>query len=245
MQNQLPPPVGNPNPTIHRIHTVILWSTAVVLALFINIMLFGLMPGLTDRSPQLPDYSPPVEKINVIRIKKPEPSLQPPKPKEPAKPRTPPQKQVFNKQVYRNPPPRPKFHLPFEINPRLPVISRDFQVPPMETVPIGLPGLGTPGLKSMYGVGEIDHPLTALARTPPIYPMRARRRGIEGWVKVRFIVTTEGRVTDIKISESRPEKIFDASVIRCVSAWRFSPGTVEGLAVKTWMETTVVFVLQN
>jgi len=240
-QNELPPLVGNPNRTVHRIRAVILWTAAVTLSLFINIALFGLIPRLTDRSPEPPGYSPPVEKINVIRIKKPEPPVRLKKPEKKEKLKTPPQKkQMIEKKVYRNPPLKQKFHLPFEINPRLPAISADFQAPPMETLSVG-----APELKSMYGVSETDHPLTALAKVPPIYPMRARRRNIEGWVKVRFIVTEEGKVTDIKISESHPKKIFDAAVIRCVSSWRFAPGTVEGVAVKTYVETKVVFELQK
>jgi len=240
MQNELPLPVENPNPAIQRIRTVILWSTAATLSLLINITLFGLMPGLIERSPQIPGYPLPVEKMNVIRIKRPEPPAPPQKPKKPVTPQTPPQKQVIHQNVFRNPPPKPKFRLPFEINPRLPALAGDFQAPPMETVL-----LETPELTSLYGVGEIDHPLKALVRTPPIYPMRARRRGIQGWVKIRFVVTPDGKVTDIKIYESHPEKIFDAAVIRCVSGWRFAPGTVEGVAVKTWVETKVVFELQK
>ncbi len=242
MQNERPLLVENPNRTVHRIRAVMLWATAVMLSLLINIALFGLMPRLTDRNPEPSGYSPPVEKINVIRIKKPDPPVQRKKPEKKEKlPKPPPEKQLLQKEVYRNPPLKHKFDLPFEINPRLPAISAEFQVPPMETVS----SIGSPELKSMYGVGEIDRPLTALAKVPPVYPMRARRRNIEGWVKIRFIVTEEGKVTDIKISESRPGKIFDAAVIRCVSSWRFSPGTVEGVAVKTYVETKVVFELQK
>ena len=104
--------------------------------------------------------------------------------------------------------------------------------------------LGAPDLKASYGIGEIDHPLTPLVQVPPIYPMRARRRGIEGWVKVRFIVDEEGRVNDVSVVESRPRKIFNAPVTRCVSGWRFTPGTVGGIPVKTWVETTVRFDLE-
>ena len=129
--------------------------------------------------------------------------------------------------------------LPFEINPKLPPISGVVSVPPMQMV-----SLGAPDLKGSYGIGEIDHPLTPLVQVPPIYPMRARRRGIEGWVKVRFIVTEEGRVEDIRVLASRPQKIFDRPVLRCVSDWRFTPGTVGGVPVKTWVETTVRFDLE-
>ena len=44
--------------------------------------------------------------------------------------------------------------------------------------------------------------------------------------------------------ESKPPGIFDKSVIQCVSGWRFKPGTIEGMAVKAWAETTIRFELQ-
>jgi protein TonB len=32
--------------------------------------------------------------------------------------------------------------------------------------------------------------------------------------------------------------------MRCVSGWRFKPGTVEGMPVKAWAETTIRFKLE-
>ena len=97
-QNELPPLAGNPNQTVHRIRSVILWTAAVGLSLLINIALFGLMPRLTDRSPEPPGYSPPAEMINVIRIKKPEPPVRLKKPEKKEKLKTPPpKKQIIEK----------------------------------------------------------------------------------------------------------------------------------------------------
>jgi outer membrane biosynthesis protein TonB len=45
-----------------------------------------------------------------------------------------------------------------------------------------------------YGIGEVDSKPGILGQALPPYPHRARRRGVEGWVKVRFLITAEGRV---------------------------------------------------
>jgi protein TonB len=212
---------------------------AVAFSLALNIVLFDLMPRLIAGDSGRIECSPYVEKVEVIRIKRPEPPARRKERKEKPKPRETPKKLLQKKQVYANRPVRHTVDLPFEINPKLPAISGAVAVPPMQTI-----SLGSPGLKASYGIGEIDHPLTPLVQVPPIYPMRARRRGIEGWVKVRFIVNQEGRVEEIRILENHPRKIFDRPVIRCVSAWRFTPGTVEGVPVNTWVEATIRFDLE-
>jgi periplasmic protein TonB len=77
-----------------------------------------------------------------------------------------------------------------------------------------------------------------------VYPVQARSRGIEGWVKVAFIVDEAGRVDDITILDAEPKGLFDRSVERCVRGWRFKPGTVEGMPVKAKVETVVQFELE-
>ena len=214
-----------------------LWTIAVAFSLALNIVLFDLMPRLTVRGPGRPECAQYIEKVNVIRIKRPEPQALKKEKKIKPRPKETPKKLTRNKPVYA--PIKQVVDLPFEINRKLPPISGALPVAPMQMV-----SLGAPDLNASYGIGEIDHPLTPLVRVPPMYPMRARRRGIEGWVRVRFIVNEEGRVGDISVIESRPKNIFDRPVIRCVSAWRFTPGTVEGVPVNTWVETTIRFDLE-
>ena len=215
------------------------WVIPLVFSLALTILFFDFMPVLIGGNFDKPGYTEYAEKVNIIRIKRQE---QPARRKElPKKIR--PEKKIKKllqkKMIFKNKAVKRAVDLPFEINPKLPAITGTLKIPPMQMV-----HLDSPGLESSYGIGEIDHPLTPLAQIPPIYPIRARHRGIEGHVKVRFIVTEEGRVDDIKILESRPENVFDNAVFNCVSAWRFTPGTVEGVPVKTWVETTVRFDLR-
>jgi protein TonB len=61
---------------------------------------------------------------------------------------------------------------------------------------------------------------------------------------LRFIVNEKGRVKHINIIKSHPRGIFEDAVINCVSKWRFKPATVEGIKVKTLVETTIRFKLK-
>jgi len=231
---------GEQNLQLQQDHSWPSWTIALAFSFVLNIVLFGSMTGLIDSNPRRPEYSEHLERINFIRIKRPESAIHK-KEKRPEIISSRPKRDLIMKDMaLKNPPMKRVIDLPFEINPKLPAISGTLPVLPIKSVTIG-----PSGLKHIYGMGEIDHPLIPYVQTPPIYPMEARRRGIEGWVKVRFVVMENGKVGDIKILDRHPGRIFDRAVIRCISAWRFSPGTVEGIPVKTQVETTVRFELQR
>jgi protein TonB len=61
---------------------------------------------------------------------------------------------------------------------------------------------------------------------------------------VKFVVNEQGRIENVYIIKAQPSGVFDASVMRCLSGWRFKPGTVDGLPVKVWAETTIRFELE-
>jgi len=207
------------------------WLWAVLGAIGLNLGLFLLMPWLQRPNTEKPAMDTLVSQIQVVRLKRPERTVEP---KPVAPPRVNPQKQ-----------PRPELRdmalqrpaWPFEINPRLPGGPDTLSLPAVET---GLQNLGIAGL---FSVGELDQPLITLVRMPPIYPLAAKRKGTEGWVTVRFIVNEQGTVEKTTIVEARPPGIFDDSVLRCVSGWRFKPGTVQGRSARVWAETTVRFEL--
>lgn len=94
-----------------------------------------------------------------------------------------------------------------------------------------------------YNLGDVDIAPKATRSVQPEYPFMARRRGIEGVVRVRFRVDRQGRVGDLEILEARPSGVFEKVVRQAVSRWRFAPGRKDGLAVETWVEVPVRFEL--
>ncbi|WP_448382138.1 energy transducer TonB [Desulfosoma sp.] len=215
------------------------WLWAALTAGATNLLLFLLMPSLTNPAPARLSVETLVPQVNVVRAHRPEtpvkrqiekpPPESKPKPKPIEKPQTAPRQPVMA-----------KLTLPFEINPRLPAGPHALALPVLEVAPL-MPSGGLPGA---FELGQLDKPLTVLARVPPPYPMDARRRGIEGWVRVLLFVDEAGRVDDVEILEAEPPGVFEESVRRCVVGWRFSPGTVEGVPVRAKVETTIRFELQ-
>jgi len=96
----------------------------------------------------------------------------------------------------------------------------------------------------LFTAGQLDGPLTALTKTPPVYPRAAKQRNTEGWIKVKFVVNEQGHVDQVTILDAEPKDVFEQSVLRCLDEWRFKPGTVGGRAVKALVEQTISFKLQ-
>lgn len=96
----------------------------------------------------------------------------------------------------------------------------------------------------LFTTGQLDGPLTALTKTPPVYPRAAKQRNTEGWIKVKFVVNEQGHVDQVTILDAEPKDVFEQSVLRCMDEWRFKPGTVGGRTVKALVEQTISFKLQ-
>ena len=58
------------------------------------------------------------------------------------------------------------------------------------------------------------------------------------------MVDEQGTTGQVKVLAAEPEGVFEQSVLRCVSGWRFKPGTVGGVAVKALVEQTITFKLE-
>ena len=68
-----------------------------------------------------------------------------------------------------------------------------------------------------------DAEVIPLNEVLPVYPDNARRRGIEGYVKLAFTITAEGRVENVRVLESSPARVFDRAARRAALRWRFAP----------------------
>jgi protein TonB len=189
------------------------------------------MPYLLHPIQTKPDFEQIVASINVVRIKQPDTPVKR-KSEEILKPLPDPQQPKPTPRL----PVKVDLVLPFAVNPKLPAGPDTLVLPPA--------ALDTAGFEDIFSMGELDAPLTVLARIPPDYPLHAKHRGIEGWVRVGFVVHEDGSVGNVAVLESKPPGIFDQNVIRCVSGWRFQAGTIGGLAVKTRAETTIRFKLE-
>ena len=108
------------------------------------------------------------------------------------------------------------------------------------------PKIDASGVKMNLTAGGSDRGVAPLVRVNPEYPRRALERGIEGWVHVRFTITTAGTVKDLVVVDSEPKGVFDEAATKAVQRWRYNPRVENGVAVERVGEQTLLrFKLEN
>lgn len=67
-----------------------------------------------------------------------------------------------------------------------------------------------------------------IMRVTPIYPSRASRRGIEGWVEVEFTITTTGATEALQVVAEDPPGVFSRAAMKAVRKWKYKPQVIDG-----------------
>lgn len=123
----------------------------------------------------------------------------------------------------RTPEPPPP---PDEQPPELPPPSADTNV----TVGIPMGEVDISGKVQLGGANSFstDGEYLPIMKVSPIYPRRALSRGIEGYVKLEFVVTETGNVRDPVVIDAQPPGIFDRSAIQAALKFKYKPKMVDG-----------------
>ena len=99
-------------------------------------------------------------------------------------------------------------------------------------VPLGTqqPVMTLPGSTLETPAGH-DKAATPLVRIEPKYPPAAARDGVNGWVRLRFNIGADGRVTDVQVLAAEPRRVFDQEAMRALKNWKYQPKLENGRAV--------------
>lgn len=105
-------------------------------------------------------------------------------------------------------------------------------------------GRGIPGGLA-FGGGMSDRGALPLVRVEPQYPPQAARRGLEGWVQLRFNISTAGSVKDAVVVKSS-SSLFDRAAIQAVNKWKYQPQMQAGAAMEArGIEVVLRFELEK
>jgi TonB family protein len=78
---------------------------------------------------------------------------------------------------------------------------------------------------------------------PPVYPKDAEKKGIEGTVDMRILVTERGTVDEVEISQSSGNSSMDEAAVRAAKRTRFRPAIKDGQRVAMWINYPIQFAL--
>jgi protein TonB len=171
------------------------------------IVIYALVTGLARKAVEV--IKKPLTATIVEEIKLPPPP--PPPPKKIEIPTTPPPPQVYV------PPP----DIPVPVQPTEPVISAVTPTPPVTPPVIAPPAPPAPEPKPAV---RKQTSLTQISGDPPTYPREAIKANVaKGHVVARLDIDEKGLVTEVRIVESNPPRVFDKEVVRALKEWRFAP----------------------
>lgn len=120
---------------------------------------------------------------------------------------------------------------------------------------LGLPGFAMGDvaeelLGEMQDVVMTEDSVDAIPRVvglpaQPVYPPRARSKGLEGYVVLSLMVGSTGRIEDLKVVEAQPSGVFEEAAMAAVRQWSFEPATYEGVPVSVRVSQTLRFELDG
>jgi TonB family protein len=87
----------------------------------------------------------------------------------------------------------------------------------------------------------VEASLTRLKGIDLDYPRDALKKSIEGWVDLSYVVTTEGKVTNVKVLGSSPQGVFEAAATNALSRVRYKPQTQDGKAIAVSTKLRIAF----
>jgi TonB family protein len=124
--------------------------------------------------------------------------------------------------------PAPAGPLRLTTNPRVTITIKSY-------VPLPDAPRGAAGRLSTLQAGHI------LYRVDPAYPAQALARGVEGTVQLRASIGANGMVAGISVHSGPP--LLAPAAEDAVHAWRYAPTLLNGKAVPTVQDVTLVFSL--
>ncbi len=97
---------------------------------------------------------------------------------------------------------------------------------------------------NIFNLADLDRAPEPLLQMAPAYPVKLKKKGEEGTVRVEFVVDARGNVVSATVVEST-NPAFDEVTLATVAKWRFRPGTRAGRAVNVRMRVPIAFSLRD
>jgi TonB family protein len=95
---------------------------------------------------------------------------------------------------------------------------------------------------AIYDGRKLDVLPVATHTVAPEYPFALRLAGLNGWVLVNFVVSTDGTVGDVSVAGASDARFGEAATLAVVQ-WTFTPGRKDGRPAACRMQVPIMFEL--
>ncbi|ODQ01495.1 energy transducer TonB [Salinivibrio sp. SS2] len=191
------------------------WLISMPVALVFTLGLFMLMALMVGHSTQRPQETSTSMSIDIF-MQEPDTDVQRRQRTVPERPKPP--------EIPDTPTPVTQTQSTASAQPDMPTLNLQTNI---QGVMVQAPSLGD--LSVMQGPN--NQQAMPLFRVEPNYPPRAMRRGLEGYVVVRFTISPSGRPQDLSVVEANPPRVFEREALRALRKWKYEPKVVNGEAV--------------
>jgi protein TonB len=88
-------------------------------------------------------------------------------------------------------------------------------------------------LGDLQNVGSSSAGIIPMVRVQPMYPPAAANQRIEGWVELKFTISTTGSVKSPRVLRAYPSDIFNQAALQAIKKWKYKPRVEAGEKVET------------
>lgn len=223
----------------HWPHNTSTLNLCVAGSLVVHVLLLTLLPGWVAQR----DAPPPPLTVELLKQEPPEivpTELPRPLPMEPRAERTPPElaKPAVRQPQVTQPTQAPILTAPQEAppSPAAAVVPEQRPAPPPAEAP------RSPALPATVTPPRSD---AAYLNNPrPVYPLAARRRGDQGTVLIRVLVTADGLAASVSLEKSSGHPALDEAALSAVKTWRFIPARLGTQAIESPYVVPIVFKME-
>lgn len=135
---------------------------------------------------------------------------------------------------------KPEIEQPVAVDEPVPEIQFEEAVTPPSDVPVPASATAISGSQQQ---GAPAQDLKTANRIDPIYPPASRRAGEEGTVRLKVLVDTSGRASNVSVTQTSGFPRLDQAAVEAVRKWRFVAATDGTNKIQAYTQVAVTFKL--
>lgn len=135
---------------------------------------------------------------------------------------------------------KPEIDQPVAVDEPVPEVQFEEAVTPPSDVPVPASANAISGSQQQ---GAPAQDLKTANRVDPIYPPASRRAGEEGTVRLKVLVDTSGRASNVAVTQSSGFPRLDQAAMEAVRKWRFVAATDGTNKIQAYTQVAVTFKL--